>query len=151
MLFQTSAPVARVITSAQGWHGWLFKLRFVTARAELALAKGDASEALRLAQKAGEQARACGRVKYQSATALIRGNAQLALGRHDDGVAELHAALAAARRLDDPAMIARVTASLSRVIEGADARGAVERIVAGLPPAQRAAFELAARAHGIIA
>jgi tetratricopeptide (TPR) repeat protein len=56
--------VADTVEKAAGNHGWLWRLKLAEAQAELALARGDGAETLRLVENALAQSRARGRVKY---------------------------------------------------------------------------------------
>jgi hypothetical protein len=66
---------------AAGAHGWLWKLRFAQARAELALASRAWEEALGRTDAVLAQSSASGRVKYQVAGLGARGQALAAMGR----------------------------------------------------------------------
>ncbi len=77
--------VVEMAARVAGWHGWLWNLRLAQARAEIALARGDAREALRWASDAADQSHAKGRVKYEVAGLGTRGQALAALGADEGG------------------------------------------------------------------
>ncbi len=119
------------------WQGWLWKIRFAHARAELALAKGEWEEAYRLAGDVVSRASATDRVKYEVEGLLARARALDGLRRRDDGVADRQAAVALVRRTADPAAFLRAAGELLRVREDEaldlEARKTAGRIVAELP------------------
>jgi ATP/maltotriose-dependent transcriptional regulator MalT len=131
-----------------GWHGWLWAIRLSDARAEIALVRGDGEAARHWANETIEQSRARGRVKYEVRGLAARAQALIGLGRQREAVADLRAAVNLARPMGDPALFLRAAAALLAV-EGdgdlaAEARAAVDRIVAALPHAEmRRCFEAA--------
>jgi tetratricopeptide (TPR) repeat protein len=137
--------VAEAVAHAQGAHGWLWRLRFAQARAEIVLARGDRDEALRCAEDALAKSRATGRVKYQVAGLATHGQALAALGRKQQGIADLWRAVALARSLGDPAVVLRAMAALLET-EGDDTvQVEAQAIVAALPDeGMRRSFEAAA-------
>jgi class 3 adenylate cyclase/tetratricopeptide (TPR) repeat protein len=129
--------VAEMAGRVAGWHGWLWKLRLAQARAEIALARGDARQALRWAADAIEQSHTTGRVKYEVAGLGTHGQALAALGRTRESLPDLRRAVALARPVGDPAMFLRAATALLAV-EGDDAlleeaRATATRIAAALP------------------
>jgi class 3 adenylate cyclase/tetratricopeptide (TPR) repeat protein len=140
--------VAEAVARAQGVHGWLWRLRFAQARAEIALARGDHEEALRCAEEAIAKSQATGRVKYQLAGLVTHGQALAALGRTKQGIADLRRAVELARGLGDPTVLLRAVAALLE-LDGNDAllseaRAAVQTIAAALPDeAMRRSFKVA--------
>ncbi len=129
--------VAEAIEKARGPHGWLWRLRFAQARAELALARGDWHESLRLADIAIQQSRDIGRVKYQALALKTRAQALAALGHTTEATVDLRNALDVARPTGDPALFFQVAAALLAV-EGDDALAqeayaTAQRIRAALP------------------
>jgi tetratricopeptide (TPR) repeat protein len=120
-----------------GWHGWLWQLRLTQARAEIALARGEAQEAQRLAEEAIRQSRRRERVKYQVAGLITRGQALAARKQCREAIRDLESALALARPVGDPAMFLRAaTALLALDGDGdlaAEARAAAKRIATALP------------------
>jgi tetratricopeptide (TPR) repeat protein len=143
-----AAEVSEARTQAAPSHEWIWGLRFAQARAELALARGDGDEAVRLAADVIAQSGACQRVKYQVAGLGTRGKALAALGRCKAAVRDLRQAVALARPVGDPAMFLRAAATLLE-LEGdgdlaAEARIAAQRIAAALPDGpMRLRFEAA--------
>ncbi|MDP8931228.1 MAG: hypothetical protein M3O70_22325, partial [Actinomycetota bacterium] len=138
--------VVEDVERAAGSHGWLWRLRFAQAEAELALARGDAERAVELAAEARRQSRARGRVKYQVLALLTRGAASHHLGRTKEALPHLRRAVELARHVDDPALVLRATRSLLTV-DGdedlaAEAQATARRIAAALPEgALRQMFE----------
>ncbi len=131
--------VAAGVAQAAGFHGWLWALRLVEARAEIALAEGKPEEALRWADEAIAQCRARGRVKYEVLGLVTRGKALTAMGRTNDAIADFRCAVALARPVGDPALLLRAIGGLL-TFDGDDALAAegaatVERIVDALPDA----------------
>jgi class 3 adenylate cyclase/tetratricopeptide (TPR) repeat protein len=129
--------VAEMAAAVAGWHGWLWDLRLVEARAEIALARGDWEAARRWAEDAIARAGRANRVKYRAAGLGTRALALDALGRTKEAIADLRGAVALARPTGDPAMFLRAAAALL-TIDGddalaAEARRAAERIAGALP------------------
>jgi tetratricopeptide (TPR) repeat protein len=132
--------VAEAAASAQGHHGWLWRLRLAQARTEIALARGRWEEALRWAEDALAQGRKRGRVKYQVAGLKARAEALIALNRHQEALSDLRAAVTLARPVGDPAMFLRASAPLL-ALDGddallAEARAAARRIASELRDAE---------------
>jgi tetratricopeptide (TPR) repeat protein len=140
--------VAASVATAAGWHGWLWSLRLAQARAELALARGNAQDVLHWAGRAIEQSRARRRVKYEVLGLTTRAQALVALGRTKAAIADLRRAVAAARPVGDPALRLRPLAELLAP-DGDDALAveagsAIQRIRATLPHIElRRRFETA--------
>jgi len=140
--------VAEDAAEVGGWHGWLWQLRLAEARAELALARGDAQEAVRCAGEAIEQSEARRRPKYKILGLWTRGRALSAQGHRAEAIGELRHGLELARVLGDPAMLLRVSAELL-ALDGNDqllkqATGLVRQIRAELPSEElRARFDSA--------
>ncbi len=131
------SEVTKAVEQAQGSHGWLWRLRFVQARAELAYASGEWEEALRLAESALQHSRDVGRVKYQALALRTHGQALAALGRGPEALIDLRNALGVARGTGDPALFVQVAAA-SLGIEGDDvlvreAHATARRISVALP------------------
>jgi len=106
--------VASAVATAQGAHGWLWRLRLVTAKGEMALARGTWEEAARLAEEVIAQSRRTGRLKYQAHGLEIRARALAALGQVHEAIALLQEAVNLVRATTDPAMFLRAaTAQLS--------------------------------------
>jgi len=146
--------VAASVRNAAGWHGWLWSLRLAEAQAELALARGDWQVALTFASDAIERGRARHRVKYEVIGLTTRAQALLALGRANEAIAELNAAVSVARPVADPALFLRPAAELLSVdgngALASEAGSAVQRIAAALPHADmRRRFAAAAAVQTI--
>jgi tetratricopeptide (TPR) repeat protein/transcriptional regulator with XRE-family HTH domain len=147
--------VAVGVAGAQGVHGWLWKLRFAQAKAEIALGLGSYEQALQHAEEALERSRALGRVKYEVAALQVRAQALAAQGRTREALDHLHAAVGRARGTGDPSMFLRPAATLL-ALDGddallAEARATVERIVAALPDAEIRRHFLAAEPVRLVA
>src|SRR5262249_21694589 len=133
---QLAGEVAGAVARAAGWHGWLWKLRFAQAGAEIALARGDAEQAIRSAGEALVQSRGR-RPKDQTLALVTRGQAWAALGRTKEAVADLREAVRIARPLRDPALFLRGATPLL-ALEGDDPLAqetvsVAKQIVAALP------------------
>jgi tetratricopeptide (TPR) repeat protein/transcriptional regulator with XRE-family HTH domain len=104
--------VVQAVATAQGAHGWLWRLRFATAKGEIALARGAWEEAAILAEEVIAQSRRTGRVKYETCGLEIRARALAALGRAKEAIALLHSAVDLARSTGDPALFLRPATAL---------------------------------------
>ncbi len=129
--------VAEAVKPAEGFHGWLWRLRLDQVRAELAAARGAWDEALRLSTEAVRRSRMNQRVKYQALALEVRARAHLGLGHGKLGVRDLRAGLALARPTGDPALFLRLAAPLL-TFDGDDALAseatrAMDRVLATLP------------------
>lgn len=121
------------------FHGWLWGLRLAQARAEVALALGDWTEAARWANEARAQSARRGRVKYEVVALGTLGRALGSQGQTDAAVARLREALALAQSLGDPLLLLQMAAALLP-LEGdaallADARAAIAHIAGSLSDA----------------
>jgi tetratricopeptide (TPR) repeat protein len=129
--------VAQAVATSQGAHGWLWRLRFATAKGEIALARGAWEEAADEAEEAIMQSRRTGRLKYQARGLEIGARALAALGRVHEAMALLRSAVDLARSTGDPAMFLRAaTALLSLSGDDAllvEARARAQAIVQALP------------------
>lgn len=115
----------------QGWHGWLWRLRFVELRAETAAARGDHARAAELARESIAQSRAKRRGKYEAYARVTLARSLAAQGRKREALGELYAATAIAGRLGNPALQVMVSAALLAV-EPDDVVAAVDRVLAAL-------------------
>jgi predicted ATPase/class 3 adenylate cyclase len=129
--------VAEAVIKAGGSHGWLWRLRLAQARAELAAARTEWEEALRLVELSLQHSRAMKRVKYQVWGLRTRAQARAALGDLSTAHTDLREALDLARPTTDPALFLIVAAAL---LEGErddaltrEAKTAAQRIRAALP------------------
>jgi tetratricopeptide (TPR) repeat protein len=129
--------VAQVVAVAQGTHGWLWRLRFATARGEIALARGAWEEAASLAEEVIAQSRRTGRLKYEACGLEIRARALAVLGRTHEAIALLQNAVDLARATGDPAMFLRAATALLSLAGNdallAEAQDRTRAIVQALP------------------
>jgi tetratricopeptide (TPR) repeat protein len=129
--------VAPTVATAQGAHGWLWRLRLVTARGEIALARGAWEEAAALAEEVIEQSRRTGRLKYQARGLEIRARALAALGRVHEAIALLQRGMDLVRATTDPALFLRATTALLSLAGDdmlfAEARTRAQAIALALP------------------
>ncbi|MDP9435461.1 MAG: AAA family ATPase [Actinomycetota bacterium] len=123
--------VASAVMEGQGWHGWLWRLRFVELRAETAAARGDHARAAELARESIAQSRAKRRGKYEAYARVTLARSLAAQGRKREALGELYAATAIAGRLGNPALQVMVSAALLAV-EPDDVVAAVDRVLAAL-------------------
>jgi class 3 adenylate cyclase len=136
---QLVRQIAGGVESAGAWHAWLWALRLAQARAELALARGDAEVAVQLSETALRQARGR-RPKYEVLALITRAEALHRGRRTAAALSDLREALGVARALGDPALFVR-TASALLSLDGSDglateARLAATQIVNHLPTHQ---------------
>jgi class 3 adenylate cyclase/tetratricopeptide (TPR) repeat protein len=96
------------------WNEWLGTGRLAVARAEIALRAEGPEEAVEHALKAIELAQRGRRVKYEMMARTTLGTALVALGRGEEGVAELRAAVEGADRLGTPSGRWEALAALGR-------------------------------------
>ncbi|HEU5103567.1 MAG TPA: BTAD domain-containing putative transcriptional regulator, partial [Roseiflexaceae bacterium] len=89
---QLAGEVAGAVQKAVAWHGWLWRLRFCQARAEIALARGAAEQAIVLASEAFERSRRT-RAKYQVLALVTRAQALGQLGRTREAAGDLRTAV----------------------------------------------------------
>jgi transcriptional regulator with XRE-family HTH domain/tetratricopeptide (TPR) repeat protein len=129
--------VAPVVAVAQGAHGWLWRLRFATARGEIALARGAWEEAAILAEEVITQSRRTGRLKYQARGLEIQARALAAPGRTHEAIALLRSAVDLVRATEDPVMFLRAAAALLSLAGNdalfLEAQARVQAIVQALP------------------
>jgi tetratricopeptide (TPR) repeat protein len=129
--------VAQVVAVAQGAHGWLWRMRFVTARSEIALARGNWEEAALLAEEVIAQSQRTGRVKYEARGLEIRARALAALGRTHEAIALLQSAVDLVRATTDPMMFLRAATALLSLAGNdtlfAEARARALAILRALP------------------
>jgi hypothetical protein len=128
--------VEQGIHTIYGSHRWLWEVRFLEARAELALARDQLTEARRWAEEGVSRSRTTGRRKYEL-LGLLTG-AQAIQGRDPDtALEEMQAAFALARELDDPVLIVRAAVTRMQFDKSAglraQARAARARILNSLP------------------
>jgi tetratricopeptide (TPR) repeat protein len=120
--------VAETVDRASAWHGWLWSLRFAQARAEVALARGDAETAITFAGSALQQARGR-RPKYEVLGLVTRAAGMASLGRTRAAVIDLQEAVRVARSVADPALFLRGAGALL-ALDGDDALATEARTTA---------------------
>jgi class 3 adenylate cyclase/tetratricopeptide (TPR) repeat protein len=133
---QLAGEVAGAVEKAVAWHGWLWRLRFCQAQAEIALARGAAEQAIVMAGEAFERSRRT-RAKYQVLAMVTRAQALGTLGHTREAIGDLRSAVQLARPQGDPALFLRSVAALLE-LDGdddlaAEARATAGRILARLP------------------
>jgi class 3 adenylate cyclase/tetratricopeptide (TPR) repeat protein len=87
---------------ATAWTTWLIAGRLQTARAEIALHAEDAETAAKWARRAIETTRRTKRRKYEARALTLLGRALARLGRREDALEALHAAVEIADALVGP-------------------------------------------------
>ncbi len=100
-------------SEATGWTRWLILGRLAVARAEIALRTETPEEAAAWAAKAVEITTRTRRRKYEARARAFLGEAEVALGRGADGVAELRAAVEIADALVNPSARWQLRAGLA--------------------------------------
>jgi class 3 adenylate cyclase/tetratricopeptide (TPR) repeat protein len=141
-------------SKATAWSTWLIAGRLAYARAEIALHAEAAESSLEWADRAIQIARRTLRRKYEARSLQVRGQALAKLGRHDEALEELRAAVALNDELVNPPARWQARAALGAVlrVSGDDEAAAaayeeagdlVDTFVATLAP-ERAARVLAA-------
>lgn len=101
--------VEETIHTIYGSHRWLWEVRFLQARAELALARGDLDAALKWADEALARSHSTGRRKYQLLARLTRAQAR-GEREYKAALQDTRAALALAQELGDPLLLLRAAA-----------------------------------------
>jgi tetratricopeptide (TPR) repeat protein len=120
---QLVRDAAEAAIAATGAHGWLWKLRLAEARAEIALARGDAEQATAHASDAIAQARTLGRSKYVALGLTTRAGALARLGQVREAVDDLRKAVQMARSTGDPSVLLQALLPLQS-LDGNDQRSA---------------------------
>ncbi|MGI8971018.1 MAG: LuxR C-terminal-related transcriptional regulator [Dehalococcoidia bacterium] len=144
------------MATARGWHAWGWRIRYSQARAEIARARRDWSEALRLSDVTISQSQAAGRRRYE-VMGLETGAAALSgLGRTREAMARLRRAVDLARTLADPALFLRPAAALLERAGDptllAEATQTAHRLADALPDQARLLrFQAAAPVHRFFA
>jgi tetratricopeptide (TPR) repeat protein len=107
------SKVAEAVEKTSNWHGWLWKMRFAQAQAEISLARGDLEKAVQFAEDSLHQSQVTGRIKYQAAALETRGKALVLTGKkRKEGIEELQKAIQLVRPVQDPAMFLRAAHAL---------------------------------------
>jgi class 3 adenylate cyclase/tetratricopeptide (TPR) repeat protein len=102
------SKVAEAVEKTSNWHGWLWKMRFAQAQAEISLALGDGEKAIQFAEKSLHQSQESGRIKYQAAALETRGKALVLMNKkRNDGIGDLQKAIQLVRPVRDPLMFLR--------------------------------------------
>jgi CRP-like cAMP-binding protein/tetratricopeptide (TPR) repeat protein len=114
--------VERAVRPALGAHGWLWRLRFAAATAEIAVARENWEEARRTAEEALTRAKATHRMKYQIRAEGILALVGAADGRADDARTLSGSAVRLARSMGDPAVLSRALELERAVTEGVSGR-----------------------------
>jgi tetratricopeptide (TPR) repeat protein len=128
--------VAQDIPQIYGSHRWVWEIRFLQARAELALVREQFVDAFQFADEAVVRCRATGRRKFELLGLITRAQARHSQSP-DTAMGDLRAALDLAQQLGDPARL--LHAALAYLNFDKDdavrqiARHARARILASLP------------------
>jgi hypothetical protein len=101
------------VLATPAWERWFLGGKLAAFRAEIALQTESPEAAAEWAQKAIAMARVVGRRKYEAAARVVLGKSLVAMGRVQDAVPELQAAVAAADELGSPAFRWRSRAELA--------------------------------------
>jgi tetratricopeptide (TPR) repeat protein len=128
--------IPSLVDKASGWHGWLWRLRFSQACAELALARGDCTAAIEEARHTIDQNPARVRPKYKALGLMTRARARLVQGDKLRAIEDAEQAAAVARPIGDPSLLLEALALLLE-LDGndeiaAEARASVERVLSSL-------------------
>jgi eukaryotic-like serine/threonine-protein kinase len=140
--------VRSLVEVSSGWHGWLWKMRFAAARAEIALARRAWDEARIAAEEAIAKSRRMHRSKYEAVGLAARARALHGLGRTNEAIDDSKKALAVAQRSMDTGIVLRAFAQLIALSGDdaplAEAHATIERIDKALPSVElRRAFRAA--------
>jgi hypothetical protein len=119
-----------------GSHRWLWEIRFLEARAELALAREQYADALQWAEEAVKRSHATGRRKYEL-LGLLTGALARAPRERGAALQGIREALSIAQELGDPVLILRSALAHLDLEKDEEiralARAARTRIAAALP------------------
>jgi tetratricopeptide (TPR) repeat protein len=148
------ATVWDAAINGKAWRPWLAGGRLALVRAELASQTEGLDATISYARDAIERARRAGRRKYEAAARSILGAALVEIGRADEGLAELRAAVDESDRLRAPTGRWRSRAALAKALYRTgddDATSRVYREAAdvirayadGLSPQHAARFRIA--------
>jgi predicted ATPase/DNA-binding XRE family transcriptional regulator len=129
--------VTRAVAASQGAHGWLWRMRFATARGEIALARGAWEDAAHEAEEVIVQSQRTGRLKYQARGLEILAQAKAKTGHTHEARALLQKAVDLVRPTGDPAMFVQAAAALLSLWDNdallAEARTRAQAIGDALP------------------
>ena len=127
------SKVAEAVEKTSNWHGWLWKMRFAQAQAEISLARGDGEKAIQFAENSLHQSQETGRIKYQAAALETRGKALVLMGeKKNEGIENLREAIQLVRQVQNPLMFLRAGYALlcverdEKLIE--EVRGVIKQI-----------------------
>jgi class 3 adenylate cyclase/tetratricopeptide (TPR) repeat protein len=123
------------VVATPAWEQWLLAGRMAALRAQIALASESPEATAEWAERAIAMARRVRRVKYEAVARGVLGGALLAMGRSEDALRELRAAVSGADGLGNPAGRWRARADLARALyETGDDEGAAGafRVAAGI-------------------
>jgi tetratricopeptide (TPR) repeat protein len=98
------------------WRPWLGGTRLAYVRAELARHAEGPEATIGFATDAFERARACGRRKYVALAQATRGSALIEVGRAEDGIGQLRAAVEGADALKTPTLRWQHRAAFARAL-----------------------------------
>ncbi len=138
-------PIAAGATNLGGWHRWLWEIRLVQVRAEIALARQDWDAALSWSTQSIASSQQRGRVKYFVAGLVARAQALAGRGRKTEALADLRRAMSVARSASDPALFLR--AGLAAIALEPDeavfleAQGTARKILTELPEKMKTRFQ----------
>lgn len=110
---------AQAVQKASGWHAWKWNMRLSQAQAELALARSAWEEAVQAATYVIDESRSRHRPKYEALGLVTRARAARRLHARS-AIKDARAAVEAARRLGDPAVLLDCLIVLLE-LEGTDA------------------------------
>jgi tetratricopeptide (TPR) repeat protein len=144
--------IAESVEKAAGFHGWLWRLRLMQVRAEIALARRDWETAAARATDVVSRSEENNRTKYRVLGLATRGRALVERGNRKEALADLNTALVLARTIADPSLFLRVAAALLPTFGDdallAETRATAERLVRVLPDGRsRLAFERGVHDH----
>jgi len=133
------------VRAGKAWQRWFLVGKMTAARAELALQAERFEEAVEWAVKAMDMARPVHRKKYETASRITLGQAQLAMKRTSEAVGQLRTAVGEADRLGSPpgrwqarGAFGKAMLAAGRDDEAAsaftEARGIIDNMASGLAP-----------------
>lgn len=142
------------VLATPAWERWLLGGKMAVARAEIALHTEGPEAAATWAERAIDMARPVRRGKYEAAARVVLGQALVAMGRTQDGLGELHAAVAGADALGNPSGRWRARVALGQALDAvADDEGAarafqeaasiLRQVAESLSPERAARFKAA--------
>jgi len=129
---QLRDEVRSTIATAGGWHGWLWRLRFSEAVAEMAAARHSWDEVTAASTACIEHSRTHGRAKYEALGLATRALAFHAQGKTYEALNDLEHAARCAATTGDPALELRVLATRLSIEPTEAAAHRAARLVAGI-------------------